>query len=90
MKLDGTWQCGERASKERPLAGRCAEQTWSSRKARERKTSSRPMRRNWEVGPRKERSESVQAAVHDVGGNRPTNGSDDGVLRTGCVATKTS
>jgi len=48
------------------------------------------MSRNWEVGPRKERWESVQAAVDDVRGNRancPTNGSD-GVYRTECVAPK--
>ena len=66
---------------------------WSSRKARERKTPSRPMSRNWEVGPRKERWESVQAAVDDISGNRmnrATNGSDDGVHRTECVAPKTS
>ena len=51
------------------------------------------MRRNWEVGPRKKRWESVQVAVDDVRGNRanrPTNDSDDGVHRTGCVALKTS
>jgi len=50
------------------------------------------MSRNWEVGPRKERWESVQAAVDDDHRNRancPTNGSDDGVLRTGYVAPKT-
>jgi len=46
------------------------------------------MSRIWEVGPRKERWELVQAAVDDVRGNRTTNGSDDGVHHTGCVAPK--
>jgi len=48
------------------------------------------MSRNREVGPRKERWESVQAAVDEVHGNRGNHAtnSSNGVHRTGCVAPK--
>jgi len=47
-----------------------------------RETTSWLVGRDWGVGPRKERWESVQAAFDDDRRNRPPNGSDDGGHRS--------